>query len=184
MEIQNAPLDGVFVINTQSFEDRRGYFYEAYNRKKFEEAGLNINFVQDNVSKSVYGTIRGLHYQVGDFAQVKLCRVLVGKVLDIAVDIRFGSPTFGKHIAEELSEDNKKQLLIPEGFAHGFVVLSREAVFSYKVGNYYDKDSERTILFNDPTLNIDWKVPHPVISDKDRTGVKFLDIQNDFTYKK
>lgn len=184
MKVNKTPIEGLFIIESDVFEDQRGYFYEAFNKKKYEEIGIHDEFVQDNISKSAYGTIRGLHYQVGEHAQSKLCRAIKGRVLDVALDIRFGSPTFGLYYSVELSEENKKQIWIPEGFAHGFSVLSCEAVFSYKTGNYYSKESERTICYDDPDLNIDWLVPNPIVSDKDKAGKKFKEINKDFFYKK
>ena len=181
MEVEKTNLDGVLLIKPKVFADSRGYFYEAYNDKRYKENGINSDFVQDNISKSQYGTIRGLHYQVGEFAQGKLCQVLLGKVLDVAVDIRFGSPTFGKYYAAELSDENKFQLWIPPGFAHGFSVLSDEAIFSYKCTALYSKKDERAIIFNDSDLNIDWKIENPILSEKDLEAKKFNEIEKDFT---
>ncbi len=144
--------------------------------------GQEIKFVQDNISKSRQGAIRGLHYQVGEFAQGKLCQVILGAVLDVAVDIRFGSPTFGKYFSIELSEHNNRQMWIPPGFAHGFAVLSEEAIFQYKCTNHYSKKDERSILFNDEDLGIDWKVKNPVVSEKDLNGVPFKSINKDFEF--
>ncbi|MCH7516519.1 MAG: dTDP-4-dehydrorhamnose 3,5-epimerase [Bacteroidetes bacterium] len=155
---------------------------ELYNKQKYDKIGINFDFVQDNISKSVKETIRGLHYQVGDTAQGKLCQVIKGKVLDVVVDIRFDSPTFGKHFSLELSENNKTQLWIPPGFAHGFSVLSDEAIFSYKCTNIYSYPDERVILYNDPDLNVDWKVLNPIVSEKDLKAKSFKDIENDFVY--
>ena len=146
------------------------------------KAGIDFSFVQDNISKSKKGTIRGLHYQIGEKAQGKLCKVIYGKVLDVAVDIRFGSPTFGKYFSSELSEENHTQLWIPPGFAHGFSVLSDEAIFSYKCTALYSKEHERAIIFNDPDLNIDWKVKNPIVSEKDFKAPLIKDIQKDFIY--
>lgn len=182
MEVIKTNLEGVILIKPKVFPDPRGYFYEAFNKSRYEEAGIKLQFIQDNISKSVKGTIRGLHYQIGEFAQGKLCQVIVGKVLDVAVDIRFGSPTFGEHYVVELSEDNNNQLWIPPGFAHGFSVLSDEAVFSYKCTALYSKKDERSIIFNDDKLNIDWKIENPVVSDKDLQAIKFTDIEKDFKY--
>ena len=175
-------IDGLLLIKPDVFPDERGYFFESFNKKKYEEGGINFTFLQDNISKSVYGTVRGLHYQVGDFAQGKLCSVILGKVLDVAVDIRFGSPTFGKHYAAELSEENKNQLWIPPGFAHGFSVLSETAIFSYKCTNLYDKVSERAILYNDTQLNINWNVEKETVSPKDLQAKEFNQIEKDFSY--
>lgn len=169
MEIIDTSIDGVKIIKPRVFEDSRGYFFESYSKKSFEQQGVFYDFIQDNQSLSQYGVIRGLHFQRGEHAQAKLVRALKGSVLDVAVDIRPGSPTFGKHIAIELSEENKLQLLIPRGLAHGFSVLSPEAVFSYKCDNTYCKESEGGILYNDPDLGIDWQIPEGkiIVSDKD-----------------
>lgn len=182
MEIINSNLDGVLVIKPKVFEDSRGYFFESFNLKKYQEAGLNFNFVQDNISKSQRGTIRGLHYQIGDKVQGKLCFIIYGSVLDVAVDIRFNSPTFGKYHSEELSAENHKQLWIPPGFAHGFSVLSDFAIFAYKCTDYYSKEHERAILYSDPVLNIDWNVESPTVSDKDKLATPFSEIEKDFIY--
>ena len=173
-------IDDLIIFEPHIFNDSRGYFFEAYSEKKYIDLGLNNKFVQDNISKSSYGTIRGLHYQVGDFAQGKLCHVIEGKVLDVAVDIRFNSPTFGHHSAVELSDDNKKQFWIPPGFAHGFSVLSDYAIFQYKCTNYYNRESERCIKFDDSKLNINWLIDNPIISEKDKIGCNFSDIEKDF----
>lgn len=182
MNTKKTNIDDLLIINPQVFPDNRGYFFEGYNQTKYEELGLPNNFVQDNFSKSVKGTLRGLHYQIGEYAQGKLCQVLLGKVLDIAVDIRFGSPTFGKYVAIELSEENKTQFWIPPGFAHGFVVQSAEAIFCYKCTKLYHKDSERAIIYNDSFLNIDWGVTNPIVSEKDKLAIKFEEINKDFTF--
>ncbi len=175
-------ISDLFIISPDIFKDDRGYFFESFSEQKYSQLGINLNFVQDNISFSTYGTIRGLHYQVGEFAQGKLCQVLVGKVLDVAVDIRFGSPTFGKYFSLELSDENKKQLWIPPGFAHGFSVLSETALFSYKCTNNYNKEHERCIIFDDPILNINWSVKNPIISSKDLLGKGFDQINNDFIF--
>src|SRR5215203_5823392 len=169
MSFIKTDISGLLIFEPKVLEDDRGYFYEAYNEKKFSEAGVNLKFVQDNQSKSSYGVIRGLHYQLNPFAQSKLVRVLEGNILDVAVDIRKGSPTFGKSFSIELSSQNKKQLLIPKGFAHGFSVLSSIAVVLYKCDVLYNKESEAGIRFNDSNLKIDWKIPHDkaIISDRD-----------------
>lgn len=159
MEFIRTELDGVIICQPVVHGDERGYFVEQFRQDKLNDfLGYNINFCQDNESKSSYGVLRGLHYQLAPYAQTKLVRVIKGKVLDVAVDIRQNSPTFGQHVALELNETNKKQLLIPRGFAHGFVVLSDEAIFSYKVDNYYSPESDRGIAFTDPNLGIDWQV--------------------------
>lgn len=163
-------LNQCFVIEPTVFNDSRGYFFESFNQETFNTLiGQTVNFVQDNESYSTKGVLRGLHFQKGEWAQAKLVRVVKGRVLDVAVDIRKESPTYGQHFSIELTEDNKKQLFVPRGFAHGFVVLSDTAIFSYKCDNYYNKASEGGIMYNDATLNIDWKLPLEtlVISEKD-----------------
>lgn len=170
MKITKTALDGVVIIEPQVFEDARGYFFESWNKAKMEEAGLNYDFIQDNQSKSCYGTIRGIHFQKGEFSQAKLVRVLQGTVLDVAVDLRKDSKTFGQHVAVELSAENNRQLMIPRGFGHGFSVLTPTAAFAYKCDNVYNKASEAGIRFDDPALGIDWKVKpeEAVLSDKDK----------------
>ncbi|NOS86125.1 MAG: dTDP-4-dehydrorhamnose 3,5-epimerase [Ignavibacteria bacterium] len=182
MNIQETKLKDVLIITPKVFSDDRGYFLESFRKKLFADRGIDLDFVQDNISRSNKNTVRGLHYQAGDFAQGKLCQVVFGRVLDVAVDIRFGSPTFGKYVATELSEDNHEQLWIPPGFAHGFSVLSDIAIFHYKCTNYYDKNSERSILFNDKDLNIDWNIINPLVSPKDMESPHFKDIKKDFIY--
>jgi len=182
VEAVKTKLKGVILLKPDVYPDSRGYFYESFNINSYKDAGINIPFVQDNISKSVKSTIRGLHYQIGEFEQGKLCQVVYGKVLDAAVDIRFGSPTFGKYYSVELSDVNNYQLWIPPGFAHGFSVLSEEAVFSYKCTALYCKKNERSIIFNDKEINIDWKVEKPVISEKDLQSRKFNEIEKDFIY--
>jgi dTDP-4-dehydrorhamnose 3,5-epimerase len=182
MVFQHSPLSGVVLITPTVLRDDRGYFFEAYSKKRYEEICGSAEFVQDNVSESKQDTIRGLHYQVGEFAQGKLCKVLSGRVIDVAVDIRFGSPTFGQHVAVELSDENSAQLWIPPGFAHGFSVLSPTAVFHYKCTNYYSKQHERAIRFNDPALNIGWKVADPLVSPKDLVAPLFAEIEKDFIF--
>lgn len=170
MTVKETQLQGCFIIEPKVFEDQRGYFFESFNQERFNDLiGQEINFVQDNESASTKGVLRGLHYQIGEYAQSKLVRVIEGKVLDIAVDLRDGSKTFGQQFSIELSGTNKKQLFIPKGFAHGFIVLSDTAIFSYKCDNYYNKASEGGIIYNDKTLNIDWQLPESefTISDKD-----------------
>lgn len=170
MRITKTLLDGCLIIEPEIFNDSRGYFFEAFNQKKFKNlTGIEFDIVQDNESYSKKGVLRGLHYQIDEFAQAKIVRVLEGKVIDVALDLRPDSPTFMQHITTELSADNKKQIFIPRGFAHGFVVLSETAIFSYKCDNYYNKSAERGILYNDPVLNIDWQQPedHLIISEKD-----------------
>ena len=171
MEIIHTSLDGVFIIKPDVYGDERGYFYESFNAKRFKElTGIDISFVQDNESKSKYGVIRGLHFQKGEYAQTKLVHVAKGRILDIAVDIRKDSPTYGQYVAVELSEDNHWQLYISKGFAHGFAVLSEDAVFQYKCDNYYAPQYEAGVLWNDPSIGIDWKIPLSdiILSEKDK----------------
>lgn len=169
MNICKTELDGVVIIEPAVFGDSRGYFFESYNAIKFREQGLDANFVQDNESKSRYGVLRGLHFQKAPYAQAKLVRAVTGRVLDVVVDIRRGSPTFGRHVAVELSGENKRQLFVPRGFAHGFVVLSPEVVMAYKCDNIYMPSHERGVSFRDPALGIDWQVPQEelILSPKD-----------------
>lgn len=182
MKVTKTNIEGLLLIEPDVFTDERGYFYESYKKEKYSESGIDAIFVQDNISLSKKGSVRGLHYQVGEKAQGKLCQVINGKVLDVAVDIRFGSPTFGKHYSHLLNSENKTQIWIPPGMAHGFSVLSDEAIFSYKCTNYYSKEHERSILFNDPDLNIDWKIKNTVVSEKDLSAKKFKEIDKDFIY--
>lgn len=171
MTFTETRLKGCYLLEPNLFSDERGYFFESYNKQRFDAGlGLDVSFVQDNQSYSTLGTIRGIHYQRGAYAQAKLVRVLSGRVMDVAVDLRAGSPTFGQYVAVELSADNKKQLFIPRGFGHGFSVLSKTAKFFYKCDNYYDKASEGGIVFNDPELNIDWGIDKisVKVSEKDR----------------
>lgn len=182
MKVTETKLKDLLVIEPAVFNDNRGFFFESYSEKKYNDAGIKEKFVQDNISRSTKGTIRGLHYQIGEFAQGKLCQVLLGRVLDVAVDIRFGSPTFGQHYSVELTEDNHTQIWLPKGFAHGFSVLSDEAVFMYKCTSYYSKKDERSIIFNDEDLNIDWKVEALNLSKKDSESKKFKDIDHDFIF--
>lgn len=182
MKVTETRLKGVLVVETDVFHDERGYFFESFSRKKYKDIGIDFEFVQDNISKSARGTLRGLHYQVGQNAQGKLCQVIMGRVLDVAVDIRFNSPTFGEYVAVELSEENKKQLWIPPGFAHGFSVLSAEALFHYKCTAFYSKPDERSIIYCDRDLNIDWKIENPVVSEKDKKAIAFRGIEKDFWF--
>ncbi len=158
MIFTKTELEGVYILEPRVFTDSRGYFFESYNEQEFKNNGLNYTFVQDNQSFSKYGTIRGLHFQKGTHAQAKLVRIISGEVLDVAVDIRRNSPTYGKHVAVKLSGENQKQLLIPRGFAHGFSVLSDTAVFTYKCDNFYCKEAEGGLCVNDPALGIDWQI--------------------------
>lgn len=171
MNFIETDIEGVFIVEPRVFPDARGHFFESWNRAAFEAAGLHYDFVQDNQSLSSRGTIRGLHFQKGKHAQAKLVRVVSGTVLDVAVDLRAGSPTFGRHVAAELSGENFRQLLIPRGFAHGFSVLSETAVFAYKCDNFYCRAAEGGVRFDDPALGIDWRVPaaERLLSDKDKT---------------
>ncbi len=176
MQVTPTHIEGCFIIENKIFGDERGYFLESFNAQTFKNlTGIETVFVQDNQSYSSYGVLRGLHFQTGEHAQAKLVRVLQGKVLDVAVDIRKGSPTFGQHVAIELSDDNKQQLYVPRGLAHGFVVLSETATFFYKCDNFYNKAAESGIMFNDAELNIDWKVPEAamILSEKDKTNLTF-----------
>ncbi|MBR6444955.1 MAG: dTDP-4-dehydrorhamnose 3,5-epimerase [Prevotella sp.] len=179
MEYRKTEIEGVFVIEPRVFGDERGYFFEAWKQQEFEENVGKVNFMQDNESKSVRGVLRGLHYQKGEFSQAKLVRVISGRVLDVAVDLRKSSPTFGKYVAVELSDENKRQFFIPRGFAHGFLVLSDEAVFTYKVDNPYAPQAESSILWNDPTLAIDWQVSveNLILSQKDREATPFAEAE-------
>lgn len=182
MPFIKTELEGLLIFEPKVFEDSRGYFFEAYNNSVFKEAGIYMNFVQDNQSQSSYGVIRGLHYQNNPHAQTKLVRVLTGTILDIAVDIRKSSATYGKVFALELSDENKKQLFIPPGFAHGFSVLSEKAVVLYKCDALYNKESEGGIIYNDPALTIDWQIPadKAIISDKDKLMPLLKDCKNNF----
>ena len=175
MKTQTTDIEGIVIIEPQVFGDSRGYFMETYQKEKYAAAGIDVTFVQDNESMSRYGVVRGLHYQAEPFAQSKLIRVVSGRVLDVGVDIRKDSPTYGKVFTLELSSENKLQLFLPHGIAHGFAVLSETAIFTYKCDNFYAPQYERTIRYDDPTLNIDWKIPinERIISDKDKKGLPF-----------
>lgn len=179
MNFKETKIKGVWVIEPKVFNDARGYFFEAWKKEDFERTVGKVNFVQDNESKSSYGVLRGLHYQKGDSSQAKLVRVIKGRVLDVALDIRKSSPTFGQHVMIELSEDNKRQLFIPRGFAHGFLVLSEEAIFTYKVDNVYDPSQEASIRWNDESLGLDWPIdPKDVLtSEKDLKGKSFAEAE-------
>ena len=178
MNIIETELPGVLILEPKVFGDARGYFFESWNLATFEAAGITNNWVQDNESKSCFGVLRGLHYQTAPYTQAKIVRAIIGTVLDVIVDIRKGSPTYGKHIAIELSAENKRQLYISRGFAHGFAVLSEEAVFAYKCDNLYMPSSERGIMFNDPSLGIDWRIPPEkiILSEKDKKHPAFTEI--------
>lgn len=180
MEIIESDLKGLFIFKPKVFEDARGYFFESYNQNAFKEAGLNLNFVQDNQSLSQKGVLRGLHFQNSPHAQGKLVRVITGGVLDVAVDIRKKSPTYGKWFGLELTEKNKWMMYIPEGFAHGFLTLEDNTVFSYKCTNFYNKASEDCILWNDTDININWNVTNPLLSEKDLQGKFIKDFKSMF----
>jgi len=184
MPFHNTELPGLMIYEPKLFPDSRGYFFESYNQKEFHDNNQLYEFVQDNQSRSVFGVIRGLHYQKNPFAQTKLIRVLQGKILDVAVDIRTGSPTYGKTFSIELSAENKLQLLIPKGFAHGFSVISDIAEVLYKCDSYYNKSSEGSIIWNDADLGIDWKIPagKEIISEKDAVHPSFKDCVHNFVF--
>lgn len=181
MNFIKTAIEGVTIIEPKIFADERGYFFESYNETEFIKNGITNRFVQDNQSKSCYGVIRGLHCQLGEHSQAKLVRVLKGKVLDVAVDIRKGSPTFGKYVAVELSDENQRQLFIPRHFLHGFAVLSEEAIFAYKCDNLYCKESEFGIRYDDEEIGVDWGIPQDKIitSEKDRLANKLKDIADE-----
>ena len=182
MEIIKTNIEGVIIIEPRIFKDDRGYFFESFSQREFEEKVCKTTFVQDNESKSSYGVLRGLHFQKPPFAQSKLVRVIKGAVLDVAVDIRKGSPTFGQYVSVELTGENHRQFFIPRGFAHGFSVLSEEVIFQYKCDNFYSPQSEGAIAWNDPDLNIDWRIPieEVVLSEKDSKHPKLKDLQSVF----
>jgi dTDP-4-dehydrorhamnose 3,5-epimerase len=184
MKITSTGIPGILLIQPKVFEDARGYVFESFNQKNFDEINLAYDWVQDNQSFSYYGVIRGLHYQLNPFAQAKLVRVFKGTILDVIVDIRKGSPHYGKVFSVELSAENKTQILVPKGFAHGFSVLSDTAEVLYKCDNYYHKSSEGGIIYNDPALNIDWKIPagKAIVSDKDMLLPPLSDIKTNFEF--
>ena len=179
MDYIKTEIDGVWIIQPKVFNDARGYFFEAWKKEEFEQHVGHVDFIQDNESKSSYGVLRGLHYQKGSFSQAKLVRVIKGRVVDVAVDIRRNSPTFGKHVMVELSDENKRQFFIPRGFAHGFLVLSDEAVFTYKVDNPYAPQAEASIRFDDPDLAIQWPIDSKDIltSSKDLSALALKDAE-------
>ena len=179
MNYIQTEIDGVWIIEPRVFNDARGYFMEAFKEEEFRANIGDVHFVQDNESKSSFGVLRGLHYQKGEYSQAKLVRVIKGKVLDVAVDLRRSSPIFGKYVSVELSEENKRQFFIPRGFAHGFLVLSDEAIFTYKVDNGYAPQAEASIRFNDETVGIDWPVAESqfIVSEKDGHAVSFKDAE-------
>lgn len=180
MQIEKTPLSGLLIIKPRVFPDERGYFFEAYNAKTLKENGLDVSFVQDNISMSQKGVLRGIHFQKPPFAQGKLVQVLRGSVLDMAVDLRKDSPTYGENFSHLLSEENKTQLYVPEGFGHGFVTLEDDTLFSYKCTNFYNKESEGSILWNDKDLNIDWQIEAPIISEKDEQAEPFESFKSPF----
>ena len=185
MKVIETAIEGVVILEPQVFGDSRGYFFESFSLRVFEELVGKVNFVQDNESKSSYGVVRGLHYQLPPYTQAKLVRVVKGQVLDVAVDLRKGSKTFGKHVAVELSEENKRQFFVPRGFAHGFAVLSEEAVFQYKCDNFYAPESEGALVWNDPDLGIDWRIPaaEVILSEKDKRHPRLKEVDWLFDYK-
>lgn len=182
MRVTKSEIEGVVIIDPEIYGDERGWFCEAYSQRRFDEEVAPVRFVQENLSKSRYGVVRGLHYQRGEAAQAKLVSVLAGRVLDVAVDIRKGSPTFGKHVAVELSAENKRQVFIPRGFAHGFAVLSEEALFQYRCDNPYAPTEERGIAWNDPAIGIDWGIPEEdvILSAKDAKNPLLADVEDLF----
>jgi dTDP-4-dehydrorhamnose 3,5-epimerase len=185
MPFESTGIQGLWLFQPGVFEDERGYFFESYNEGVFHRAGIHNRFIQDNQSSSIYGVIRGLHYQLPPFAQSKLVRVIKGKILDVAVDIRKGSPTFGQSYNVVLSAKNKKQLFIPPGFAHGFSVLTDKAEVLYKCDAFYNKDSEGGIHYKDPSLNIDWRIPEgsEIVSDKDLAYPLMAECRNSFVFE-
>lgn len=182
MEVIKTEIDGVVIIEPRIFKDARGYFFESFSEREFEEKVCKTTFVQDNESYSSYGVLRGLHFQKPPFTQSKLVRVIKGAVLDVAVDIRKGSPTYGKHVTVELTEDNHRQLFIPRGFAHGFAVLSDEVLFQYKCDNFYAPQADGGIAWDDPDLSIDWRIPanKVILSEKDTKHPRLKDYDSDF----
>lgn len=180
MELIKTSIDGLLIIKPDVFKDDRGYFYESYNKERFAKAGLMIDFVQDNESKSSKGVLRGLHFQKPPFAQGKLVRVIKGSVMDVAVDLRKDSLTYGKWESVVLTEENKLQFWIPEGFAHGFVALEDNTIFNYKCTNVYNKESEGSILWNDPDININWNIDNPILSEKDKISPLFKNFESPF----
>lgn len=182
MNFEKNSISGLCVITPRVFDDPRGYFFESYSKKSFVDAGITDDFVQSNQSLSQKGVLRGLHFQTPPHAQSKLVRVIQGSVLDVAVDVRKNSPTYGQHFSIVLSAENKKMFYVPVGFAHGFLTLEDNTIFSYKCGNYYNKASEQGILWNDTSLNIDWGIIDPILSEKDLVNSRFLDFDSPFNY--
>ncbi len=183
MKILQTELPGLLIIEPDVFRDERGYFCETYNQEKLSQLGFNQTFVQDNESMSSKGVLRGIHFQKPPFAQAKLVRVIKGSVIDFAVDLRKGSPTYGKYKAVELDSETKRMLYLPEGFGHAFVSLEDNTIFSYKCSNFYNKESESGILWSDEDLNIDWKIDNPILSDKDKILGKLKDFDSPFTFE-
>lgn len=180
MKIIETEIQGLFIIEPDVYGDSRGYFFESFSKKRFEEqTGINVDFVQDNESRSTYGVVRGLHFQRPPHAQAKLVRVVSGRVLDVAVDLREGSPTYGRHVAVELSGENHRQVFIPKGFAHGFSVLSEEAVFQYKCDDYYAPETEGAVAWDDPEIAIDWRIPADdmILSEKDKKHPRLSELK-------
>ena len=180
MKIIETEIQGLFIIEPDVYGDSRGYFFESFNKKRFEEqTGINVDFVQDNESRSTYGVVRGLHFQKPPHVQAKLVRVVSGRVLDVAVDLREGSPTYGRHVAVELSGENHRQVFIPKGFAHGFSVLSEEAVFQYKCDDYYAPETEGAVAWDDPDIAIDWRIPADdmILSEKDKKNPRLSELK-------
>ena len=184
MPILKTDFPGLMVIQPNVFEDNRGYFFESYNQRVFLENGIDIHFVQDNQARSSYGIVRGLHFQLDPYAQTKLVRVISGRIIDAVVDLRRNSPTYGKVYTIELSAENKKQLLVPKGFAHGYSVISETAEVFYKCDEFYNKESEGGVMWNDPVLNIDWQIPaeKTIISEKDTNQPSFENCRNNFVF--
>ena len=184
MKIIETPIPGLIIIEPRVFDDTRGYFFESYQKDRYFQSEIETEFIQDNESKSVKGVVRGLHYQLNPFAQAKLVRVVQGSVFDVAVDLRKGSPTFGKWFGVELDDISKKQLFVPRGFAHGFSVLSETAIFTYKCDNSYNQGAERAINLNDTKLNIDWKIEkeEQIVSEKDQMAPLFVDAEMNFNF--
>lgn len=182
MNVIQTEIQGLVIIEPRIFGDSRGYFFESFSERNFKELVADVDFVQDNESKSSYGVVRGLHFQKPPYTQSKLVRVVKGRVLDVAVDLRKGSPTYGKHVAVELTEDNHRQFFVPRGFAHGFAVLSEEAIFQYKCDNYYAPQSEGAVAWNDPDLGIDWglSVEDAILSEKDLKHPNLKDLDSPF----
>ena len=180
MKITKTNIEGLIIIEPDVFQDSRGAFFESWNKKSFEEIGINENFVQDNQSFSSKGVLRGLHFQNPPFAQAKLVSVIKGSVLDVAVDLRSNSTTYGMHYSVELNQNNHKLFFIPKGFAHGFVALEDDTIFSYKCSNFYNKDSEESLLWNDKDLAISWPIDNPIVSDKDAMAKSFNDFKSKF----